>query len=184
MKKVMISLVMCLMTLISNAQVMTSASVDHLIDSAIRDGEAGFVRKTYRDAHGDITMMEVYREQVKHKGDSIRKPIFRYEYQYAADGMLTSRTKFVWRKSQWRCIGRFDYSLENGIYTVSYSRWNKSKASFGQPAGQISYTLLPDESIASVSYYSRYRHGDALKLEWQALVDSHSDHMNYYITQK
>ena len=183
MKKFMICSMMCLMTLISNAQVMTSASVDHLIDSAIKD-ETGYVRDTHRDAHGNITMMEVYKDQSKRKADTMLKPVCRYEYQYAENGLLASRTKYVWRKEQWQCAARYDYSLENGIYTVSYSRWNKSKACFGQPVSQISYTLLPDESIASVSVYGRHRGDDALKLEWQALVDSHSDYMNYYITQK
>ena len=52
------------------------------------------------------------------------------------------------------------------------------------PVGQITYTLLPDASIASVACYSRDRGHADLQLEWQASVASHTMNMDHYLTQK
>ena len=174
MKKFMISSMMCLMALTSNAQVMTSATVDKIYDNVSQAGDTEFVFNADRDADGKIVEMVV----------SQQNPVYRYLYSYAADGMLTSRTKYVWHKQQWQCAGRHDYSLAAGLYTASYSRWNKKKACFDEPVGMIAYTLLPDESIASVACYSRQRSNADLHLKWQAPVESHTLNMDYYLTQK
>jgi hypothetical protein len=184
MKKFMISSMMCLMALTSNAQVMTSATVDNVYDKVSLAGETEFVYNADRDADGKIATMVVYQQQSLRKGNFNLKPIYRYLYTYAADGVLTSRTKYVWRKQQWKCAGRHDYSLGAGLYTVSYSRWNKKKVCFDEPVGMITYTLLPDESIASVACYSRQRSNADLHLEWQAPVVGSSLNMDHYLTQK
>lgn len=184
MKKFMICSMMCLMTLISNAQVMTSATIDKIFDSASDVNGVEFFRNASRDANGQITTMEVYQNLSSDKDNAVLKPARRYLYEYDANGMLTCRTKFVWKKNQWKCVGRYDYSLEAGVYTATYSRWNKKKASFDEPIGQIDYTLLPDETVASVAYYNRHHGHSAMRLEWQAPVDLHTVDMNYYITQK
>jgi hypothetical protein len=184
MKKFMISSMMCLMALTSNAQVMTSATVDKIFDTVSQASDAEFVYNADRDADGKIATMVVYQEQPQRKGNFTLKPIYRYQYNYAADGMLTSRTKYVWRKNQWQCAGRHSYSLDAGFYTATYSRWNKKKADFDEPVGKITYTLMPDESIASVACYTRQRSKTDLQLEWQAPVENHTLNMDYYLTQK
>ena len=184
MKKFMVSSMMCLMALTSNAQVMTSATVDKIFDTVSQANDAEFVYNADRDADGKIATMVVYQEQPQRKGNFTLKPIYRYQYNYAADGMLTSRTKYVWRKNQWQCAGRHSYSLDAGFYTATYSRWNKKKADFDEPVGKITYTLMPDESIASVACYTRQRSKTDLQLEWQAPVESHTLNMDYYLTQK
>ena len=137
-----------------------------------------------KDADGNITTMVVYQELLQRKADFTLKPIYRYQYAYAADSMLTSRIKYEWRKQQWQCVGRYDYSLASGCYTVAYSRWNKKKAQFDEPVGQIIYTLLPNESIACVACYSRQRNKTDLQLEWQLPVESYTMNMDHYLTQK
>ena len=184
MKKFMISSMMCLMAMTSNAQVMTSATVDKVYNTVSQTPDAEFVYNADRDADGNIAEMVVYQEQPQRKGSFTLKPVHRYQYTYAADGMLTSRTKYVWHKNQWQCAGRHNYSLDGGCYTATYSRWNKKKAQFDMPVGQITYTLLPDESIASVACYSRDRRHADLQLEWQASVASHTMNMDHYLTQK
>ena len=159
MKKFMICSMMCLMALTSNAQVMTSATVDKIFDTVSQASDAEFVYNADRDADGKIATMVVYQEQPQRKGNFTLKPIYRYQYNYAADGMLTSRTKYVWRKNQWQCAGRHSYSLDAGFYTATYSRWNKKKADFDEPVGKITHTLMPDESIEAHVYLHRiHRH--------------------------
>ena len=184
MKKFMISSMMCLMALTSNAQVMTSATVDKIFDTVSQATDAEFVYNADRDADGKIATMVVYQEQRQQKGSFSLKPVYRYQYNYAADGMLTSRTKYVWRKNQWQCAGRHNYSLDAGFYTAAYSRWNNKKADFDEPVGKITYTLMPDESIASVACYSRQRSNTDLQLDWQAPVESRTMNVDYYLTQK
>ena len=184
MKKFMISSMMCLMALTSNAQVMTSATVDKVYNTVSLATDAEFVYNADRDADGNIAEMVVYQEKPLHKSSFTLTPVCRYQYTYAADGMLTSRTKYVWRKNQWQCAGRHDYSLGAGLYTVSYSRWNKKKVDFDEPVGVITYTLLPDESVASVACYSRHTNKTNLHMDWQAPVESRSLNMDHYLTQK
>jgi hypothetical protein len=184
MKKFMISSMMCLMALTSNAQVMTSTTVDKVFDTVSQATDAAFVYNADRDADGHIATMVVYQELPQHKGISTLKPVCRYQYAYAADGMLISRTKYVWCKHQWLCAGRHDYSLTPGFYTATYSRWNKKKADFESPVSQLIYTLLPDESIASVAYYSRQRGNADLQLAWQASIEGHTMNMDHYLTLK
>ena len=184
MKKFMISSMMCLITLTSNAQVMTSATVDKIFDAVSQANDTEFVFNVDRDADGNIATMVVYQELLQRKADFTLKPIYRYQYAYAADSMLTSRIKYEWRKQQWQCVGRYDYSLASGCYTVTYSRWNKKKAQIDEPVGQITYTLLPNESIACVACYSRQRNKTDLQLEWQLPVESYTMNMDHYLTQK
>ena len=184
MKKFMISSMMCLMALTSNAQVMTSATVDKVYNTVSQATDAEFVYNADRDADGNIAEMVVYQEQPQRKGNFTLKPVCRYQYTYAADGMLTSRTKYVWRKNQWQCAGRHSYSLDAGFYTATYSRWNKKKADFDEPVGKITYTLMPDESIASVACYSRERGHADLQLEWQAPVEKRTLYTDHYLTLK
>lgn len=184
MKKFMISSMMCLMALTSNAQVMTSASVDKVFDTVSQANDAEFVYNADRDADGRIATMVVYQEQRLRKGNFTLKPIYRYQYTYATDGMLISRTKYVWHKQQWQCAGRHNYSLDAEFYTATYSRWNKKKADFDEPVGKITYTLQPDESVASVACYSRQHNKADMQLEWQAPVESYTMNMDYYLTQK
>ncbi len=180
----MISSMMCLMALTSNAQVMTSATVDKVYNTVSQTPDAEFVYNADRDADGNIAEMVVYQEQPQRKGSFTMKPVHRYQYTYAADGMLTSRTKYVWHKNQWQCAGRHNYSLDGGCYTATYSRWNKKKAQFDMPVGQITYTLLPDASVAHVVCYTRQRSKTDMQLEWQASVESHTMNMDHYLTQK
>ncbi|WP_155950127.1 MULTISPECIES: DUF3836 domain-containing protein [unclassified Prevotella] len=184
MKKFMISSMMCLMALTSNAQVMTSATVDKVYNTVSQATDAAFVYNADRDADGNIATMVVYQEKTLRKGNFTLTPIYRYQYTYATDGMLISRTKYVWHKQQWQCAGRHNYSLDADFYTATYSRWNKKKADFDEPVGKITYTLQPDESVVSVACYSRQYNKADMQLEWQAPIESYTMNMDYYLTQK
>ena len=161
---------MCLMALASEAQVITSASVKKVYEEVSADASNGFVYNAEYDDNGCIIAQNVYRNVPRGKGDLNLIPILRYHYAYHADGTLASRTKFEWRGGEWRCYGKLDYTLNDGRYTVEYSRWNQKTASFDAANEMMTYTLLPDSSTSNVCFYQRSLNGDSYKLSWQVSV--------------
>lgn len=182
MKKFMIFSMMCLMALTAKAQVLTSATVNKVYQSAIKESGDEFAYETERDDNDNITTMYVYQKENRHKGKDNLKPVCRYQYVYTADGLLSSRTKSLWRKGDWQLFGRHDYTLTDDSYTVEFSRWNKKKAVYDLPLGRMTYTLMPDHSVANIACYFRQYNDTPLELAWQAPVESLPISMDYYLT--
>jgi len=185
MKKMMILLMtMCLTALATEAQVMTSETVTKVYEKAktARGGE--FAYNAAYDDEGRIVATDVYRKRPLRKGDVRLVPTCRYEYAYAADGLLSSRVMYVWRSDEWRLAGRHDYRLAEATYTVTYSRWNRKAGAYDQPLGMMTYSLLPDESVYSVACYYRHHREGAMELEWQTPVEPQAAGADYYLTKK
>lgn len=184
MKKMMISMMMCLMALASGAQVMTSVTIDKVYKKLTMASDSGFAYNAAYNDDGDIVAMDVYKKKPLLKGDDRLVPVCRYQYTYASDGLLSSRIKYVWRRNGWQLSGRHDYTRVDGLYTVTYSRWNRKKANYDQPLGMMAYSLLPDESIYSVAYYHRHRKDAAMELEWQTRIEYQPAGNDNYLTKE
>ena len=184
MKKMMISMMMCLMALASEAQVMTSATVAEVYEKLTTGSDGGFAYNAAYNADGDIVALDVYKKKPLRKGDACLVPVRRYQYAYAADGLLSSRVRYVWRRGGWQPSGRHDYTRADGRYTVAYSRWNRKTASFDQPLGMMTYSLLPDESVYSIACYYRHRKDGVMELEWQARTECQPSGNDYYLTKE
>ncbi len=184
MKTMMISMMMFLTALASEAQVMTSATVTNLYEKVTTSGNNEFVYNAEYNDRGDIIAMDVYLKRNLYK-DVVRLiPSRRYQYAYAEDGLLISRMLYGWHHGKWQLRGRHDYQLTDGLYTVEYSRWNRKKANYDQPLGMITYSLRPDESIYSVAYYYRHQKDTPMKLEWQTVVERQLADADYYLTKE
>lgn len=171
MKKLLISSMLCLMTIASEAQVMTAATVNKVYNKAIADCKNEFFYNTELDDNNQITAMYVYKNKGKNKDNASLRPFCLYRYEYTADGLLTKRTMYVWRHNNWHCKGCHQYSLDNATYQIAYSRWNKKKGDFNEPMGKMTYQLLPDETVNSIACYQRHRENAPMKLEWQVSVE-------------
>ena len=184
MKKMMISMMMCLMALASEAQVMTSVTINEAYGKLTMASDSGFAYNAAYNDDGDIVAIDVYKEEPLRKGGGCLVPVCRYHYTYASDGLLSSRIKYVWRRNGWRLFARYDYTRVDGLYTVTYSRWNRKKANYEQPLGMMTYSLLPDESIYSVACYHRHRKDAAMELEWQAWIEYQPAGNKNYLTEE
>lgn len=184
MKKIMICSMMCLMTMFAKAQVLTSATIQKVFESVTMEEDNGFSYNAERDNEGRITAMEVYRKKANREGDVVLTPALRYLYTYTGDGLLSSRTKYVWHGNSWRCFSRHDYSLKDHLYSVDYSRWNKKKGDFSQLIGRMTYTLQPDQTVETVACYYRHNRKGSLELAWQTEIVPPSVGMDYYLTRK
>ena len=184
MKKLLISSMLCLMAMTVEAQVMTAATINKVYKKAIADSTNKLFYNTELDDNYQITAMYVFKNKGKNKDNVSLKPFYLYRYEYAADGLLTKRTTFVWRRNNWRCIGCHQYSLDNTTYQIAYSRWNKKKGDFNDPVGKMTYQLLPDETVNSIACYQRHHDNSPMKLEWHVLVEGQSLEMGSYLTQK
>ncbi len=184
MKQLVLISMMCLSTMFAKAQVMTSETISNVYSSIAAEDNDKFVYNGDYDDKGNMTEMTVYQKESNRSGQETMKPVCHYEYKYTADGLLESRIKYVWKKNQWQCIGRHDYSLDGNIYTAAYSRWNKKSSDFDTAVEKITYSLMPDNSISQISYYQCKRQHDTLQLAWQMPVINSMNNAAYDLTQK
>jgi len=182
MKQLVLSAMMCLTTLFAQAQVMTSATIDKVYATVAVDSSSEYFYNASYDDNGRITTMTVYEEWPGQRGVTRLDPVCQYHYDYAVDGLLTSRTTYLWKKGEWKCAAQHTYTLTTDSYIASYSRWNRKSGAFDQATEQIVYSLLPNETVSHVSYYQRDRHSDDLLLSWQMPVEDMSSDM--LLTQK
>ena len=170
MKTLALSAMMCLAAMTSTAQVITSDIVNNAYLSVATASDGKFAYNVECDENDYITTMNVFNKTVLQNGDIELKPSCRYEYDYASDGMLLSRTKYVWQNEGWQCVGQLHYILAGDLYTLEYNRWNQKTASFDAANEMMTYTLLPDSSTSNVCFYQRSLNGDSYKLSWQVSV--------------
>ena len=173
---------MCLMAMASEAQVITSATVNKVYEEVSADTSNGFVYNAEYDDNGCIIAQDVYRNVPCGKSDLNLIPTLRYHYAYHADGTLASRTKYEWRGGKWQCYGKLDYTLSDGRYTVEYSRWNRKKSDFDLPCGQMTYTLLANDEVTSVACYYRHHKNSPLELAWTTTVEHQPADIDYYLS--
>ena len=170
MKKLALSAMMCLVAMTTTAQVITSEIVNNAYLSAASASDSKFAYNVECDDNDYITTMNVFNKTVRQNGDVDLKPSCRYEYDYAADGMLLSRTMYVWQNEGWQCVGQLLYMLADDLYTVEYSRWNQNTASFDPANEMMTYTLMPDNTAYNVSCYLRNHNAKTYQLAWQVSV--------------
>ena len=182
MKKLFVCSMMCLMAMASEAQVITSATVNKVYEEVSADTSNGFVYNAEYDDNGCIIAQDVYRNVPCGKSDLNLIPTLRYHYAYHADGTLASRIKFEWRGGKWQCYGKLDYTLSDGRYTVEYSRWNRKKSDFDLPCGQMTYTLLANDEVTSVACYYRHHKNSPLELAWTTTVEHQPADIDYYLS--
>ena len=155
MKKLFISILMCAAVMSAKAQVLTSETVNNVYETVINQTD-GDVFKAERTGN-KITTMYVYKKNSNRKGMITLKPYAKYQYQYTANGMLSRKVTFRWIEGQgdWACTARFDYKLNNGIYSAEYSRYNHAEDRFDQPVDKMVYALSGDDSVNYISHYRR-----------------------------
>ena len=170
MKTLALSAMMCLAAMTSTAQVINSEMVNNAYQSVATASDSKFAYNVECDDNDYITTMNVFNKTVLQNGDIELKPSCRYEYDYASDGMLLSRTKYVWQNEGWQCVGQLHYILAGDLYTLEYNRWNQKTASFDAANEMMTYTLLPDSSTSNVCFYQRPQNGNSYQLSWQVSV--------------
>ena len=170
MKTLALSAMMCLVAMTTNAQVITSDIVNNAYMSVATSGDGKYAYSVDCDDNDYITSMTVYKKNVRQNGDIDLKPSCQYQYEYASDGMLLSRTMYVWQNEGWQCVGQLHYSLTDDLYSVEYSRWNQKTTSFDDASEMMTYTLLPDNTACNVSCYLRNNSGKSYQLAWEFSV--------------
>ena len=183
MKKLALSAMMCLVAMTTTAQVITSEIVNNAYLSAASASDSKFAYNVESDENDYITTMNVFNKTVRQNGDVDLKPSCRYEYDYAADGMLLSRTIYAWQNEGWQCVGQLHYILAGDLYTVEYSRWNQKTASFDAASEMMTYTLMPDNTAYNVSYYHRNHNAKSYRLAWQVSVTGHPSFDPYLLAK-
>ncbi len=181
MKKLALSAMMCLVAMTTNAQVITSEIVNNAYQSVATASDSKFAYNVECDDNNYITTMNVFNKTVLQNGDIELKPSCRYEYDYAADGMLLSRTKYVWQNEGWQCVGQLQFTLTDDLYTVEYSRWNQNTTSFDPASEMMTYTLMPDNTAFNVSYSHRNHNAKSYRLAWQVSVTGQSTLDSYLL---
>ncbi len=184
MKKLVICSMMCLATMATKAQVMTSATINKVYEQSIVESGKKFAYNADRDEAGNITTMYVYKKKNMRRGDVSLEPVCRYEYDYAVDGMLNSRITSVWNDGEWHLLGRYDFNLMADMYSVEYSRWNATSGDFDKAVEKMTYTLLPDDSVNHISCYQRDDEGKPYQLAWEVEVTELPFYMNGFLTQR
>ena len=152
MKKLVVSLLMCLAAISMQAQVLTSKTVNDIFDEVSTIGEPGFAYNADYAADGTIETMYVYQR----RNDTL-KPFRQYRYAYSPDGLLLTRTILRWHNGKWVNVARLDYSLQNHHYTVDYSRYSHRNHSFDAPIDRMVYKLQPDDQAVCVTFFHRER---------------------------
>jgi len=164
MKQLVLFLVMCLSSIFAKAQVMTSESINQVYASISTDDKSQFAYNGEYDDNGRMTTMTVYKKKIRLNGEEDLYPVCQYQFEYNSDGLLKNRTKYLWRKDEWRCASRYEYMLSSQLYTITYRPWNKKNAGFDAVAERTEYTLLPDSTICYINYYQRKRNQENLQL--------------------
>ena len=179
MKKLVLATMMCLASLATEAQVLTSQTINDIYEQLTTDGEKGFVYNADRNAtDGRIAALYVYR-----RTDDTLTPLYQYRYDYDACGCLLTRTTLSWRRGDWRPEGRLSYQLLADSYSVEYSRWNRRHADFDQPVDKMTYMLHAGGQAGFVYSYHR-RHAEApYKLTMQVRVDDVPFGHDHLLTQ-
>ncbi|MBO6057855.1 MAG: DUF3836 domain-containing protein [Bacteroidales bacterium] len=183
MKTLVLSAMMCLAAMTSTAQVITSDIVNISYLSVATSSDGQYAYNVECNDNDYITTMYVYKKNVRMNGDIDLKPSCRYQYEYAADGMLLSRTTYVWYNNGWQCTGRLSYSLNDDLYCVEFSRWNPKTANFDKASEMMTYTLEPDYTAYNVSWFLRNHRGDSYKLSWQVSVSGQSSGDPYLLAK-
>lgn len=180
MKKLVLTTMMCLATLATQAQVLTSQIISDIYEQLITGDDEGFVYNADRDStDGRIATLYVYRRT----GDALT-PLYQYRYDYDACGCLLARTTFTWRRGDWRPAGRLGYSLLADSYSVEYSRWNRRLADFDQPVDKMTYMLHAGGQPGYVYGYHRRHAGEPYELKMQVvLVDEVPFGHDHLLTQ-
>ena len=150
MKKLAILSLMCLTSILMQAQVLTSKTISSIYDKVTTDGDPAFAYNADFAADGTIEAMYVYQRR-----KDILKPLYQYQYTYTDEGLLQSRTTLCWRNGQWRTVYKLDYSLLADSYTVDYSRYSRRAHSFEAPVDRMVFQLLPNEQTSCVSFLHR-----------------------------
>ena len=164
---------MCVAAMSAKAQVLTSETVNNVYEEVSNKDKSDFVFNAERTGN-DITTMYVYKKDY-YKDMVTLKPQKKYEYTYASDGTLTSKTTYCYTDNQtWECDSRYDYILSGNKYYTEYSRFNKKSNSFDQPTEKMIYSLMPDKNISNVSCYHRDRNSDAYQMVNNVVVNSQS----------
>lgn len=184
MKKLFIAAMMCLMGVIAQAQVITSETINAHYLSAIKGSQRSFAYNAENDDDGNITTKYVYKKRVQNNGDLLLEPVCSYHYEYAPDGVLTSRTMYLWTIDGWECVRKLDFTLIADLYTVECSRWNEETGTFDEPVEKISYTLHPDSSVHEVCRYLREQKGSPFQLSWHFSVSSDDAFLDDFLTER
>ncbi len=184
MKKLFIAAMMCLMGVIAQAQVITSDVINALYGSATTNSESRFAYNADFDDQDNIVRMYVYNRSELDNGDVVLKPACQYEYDYGGDGVLQSRTKYVWDEVEWQCAERLVFSLIADLYSVEYSRWNQEAGAFDEAVEKMSYTLHPDSSVHEVCRYLREQKGSPYQLSWHVSVTDHDSFFDDFLTER
>lgn len=183
MKKLALSAMMCLVAMTTTAQVITSEIVNSAYLSVATANDSKFAYNVECDDNDCITTMNVFNKTVRQNGDIDLKPSCRYEYDYAADGMLLRRTMYVWQNVGWQCVGQLHYMLTDNLYCVEYSRWNQNTTSFDPSSEMMTYTLQPDNSTSNVCFYQRPQNGNSYQLSWQVSVTAQASFDPYLLAK-
>ena len=171
MKKLVFATILCLTAMAAQAQIITKDIVAKLYEDAVTNEQSEFAYNA--EYEGDaISTLYVYNKVGRKKNLELR-PVFMYQYNYDADGLLLCRTKYGWnrRTGDWQCLGRLDFSYVADSYNVEYSRWNVKLAQFDDPVDKMTYTMLPNASVNHVYCYHRDRAADDFRLCSQIAVD-------------
>ena len=144
MKTLVLSAMMGLAAMTSTAQVITADIVNISYQSVATSNEGQYAYNVNCDDNDYITTMYVFKKNVRMNGDVDLKPSCQYQYEYADDGILLSRTTF--------------------------SRWNPNTACFDEASEMMTYSLLPNYTAFNISWFLRSRRSDSYKLSWQVYV--------------
>ncbi len=156
MKKLVFATMMCVAAMSAKAQVLTSETVKNVYEVVSNNSNSKFAYNA--DFTGnDITTMYVYKTNGGRRDMLTLTPYLKYDYDYAADGTLTSKVTYHWNEclDKWICAARYDYSIDDAKYSVSYSHYNPITNSFDQPVDKMVYSLMPYDNVTNVSRYQR-----------------------------
>ena len=171
MKKFVFATLMCIAAMSAKAQVLTSETVNNVYEAVSHQTNNEFVFNAEWTGK-DITTMYVFKKSSSPKGIVSLKPHLKYEYSYATDGTLNSRTTYRWADSQngWTCAARYDFTLAGGKYCTEYSRYNHTTDSFDMPVEMMIYSLTPYDSIDCISCYHRDHQTSQFQLVSETLI--------------
>ena len=94
MKKVFISILMCVAAMSVKAQVLTSETVNNVYEDVTNKTDGDFAYKA-EWAGKEITTMYIYKKNNR-KGNMTLTPHAKYEYSYTADGIMSSKVIYRW----------------------------------------------------------------------------------------
>ena len=171
MKKLVFATLMCVAAMSAKAQVLTSETVNHAYEAVTNNEKSEFAFNAEKTGN-DITTMYIYKKDFTN-GMSTLQPYAKYEYTYAVDGSVTSKTTYRYSNKQtWECTGRYDYSIADCVYFAEYSHYNKAAKNFDLPTDRMVYTLISGDSVNYVSCYHRNSPDSAFKLISKSAVDN------------